>query len=83
MKIKIFSAPAWCGPCKTYKPTYEKLQEKYPDDIVIYDADDKEAQEEMMHLGIRGIPTTVFGDEKKVGIMSEQELINIIEGNEG
>lgn len=79
MKVKIFSAPSWCAPCKTYKPTYEKLQEQYPDDVAIYDADDEEAREEMARLGVRGIPTTVYGEEKKVGIMSEQELTKIIE----
>lgn len=33
--VYIFSA-SWCGPCKTFKPKWEKVSKQYPDVKFVY-----------------------------------------------
>ncbi|GMQ98699.1 MAG: thioredoxin [Acidimicrobiia bacterium] len=59
----------WCGPCRSFAPTYEAISEKYPN--VKFAKVDTEAEQELAaNFGIRSIPTLVaFRDQ--VGIFSQ------------
>jgi thioredoxin 1 len=53
----------WCGPCRSFAPTYETASEKY-DDIVFAKVDTEDQQELAQSFGIRSIPTLmVFRDQ--------------------
>lgn len=60
-----FWAP-WCGPCKSFAPTFEASSEKH-DDIVFGKVNTEEQQELAAHFQIRSIPTLM--------IMREQVII--------
>ena len=63
-----FWAP-WCGPCKSFAPTYEKVSENHPD-IVFAKVNTEEEQELAASFQIRSIPTLmIFRD--KIIIFSE------------
>lgn len=55
----------WCGPCKQFAPTYEKVAEKHPD-IVFAKVDVEQQQELAGMFQVRSIPTLVFMREKIV-----------------
>jgi thioredoxin len=77
----------WCGPCKSFAPTYETSSEKHPN-IVFAKVDTEDQQEVAANFGIRSIPTLVaFRDQ--IGIFSQpgalpgdalEDLISQIEG---
>ncbi len=78
---------AWCGPCRSFAPTYEQMSEKYPN--IMFAKVDTEAEQELAaSFGIRSIPTLVaFRDT--IGIFSQpgalpsealEDLITQIEG---
>lgn len=78
---------AWCGPCRAFAPTYEKVSEKHPN-IVFAKVDTEDQQELAQEFGIRSIPTLVAFREK-IGIFSQpgalpedalEDLINQITG---
>jgi len=53
----------WCGPCRTFAPTFEAASEKY-EDIVFAKVDTEDQQELATAFGIRSIPTLmVFRDQ--------------------
>lgn len=53
----------WCGPCRTFAPTFEAASEKH-EDIVFAKVDTEDQQELAMTFGIRSIPTLmVFRDQ--------------------
>lgn len=46
----------WCGPCKSFAPTYEQTSKLHPD--VVFAKVDTEAEQELAgSFGIRSIPT--------------------------
>jgi thioredoxin 1 len=46
----------WCGPCRSFAPTYEKVSERYPD--IVFGKVDTEAEQELSErFQIRSIPT--------------------------
>ena len=62
VRIYYFSA-AWCGPCKTFKPVMEKLEEKgYP--IYFVDVDEDQVLAESHQ--IRSVPTIKIVENEKV-----------------
>ncbi len=77
----------WCGPCRSFAPTYEQMSEKYPN-ITFAKVDTEAEQELAAGFGIRSIPTLVaFRDQ--IGIFSQpgalpaealEDLITQIEG---
>lgn len=53
----------WCGPCRSFAPTFESASETH-DDIVFAKVDTEDQQELAGALGIRSIPTLmVFRDQ--------------------
>lgn len=62
----------WCGPCKTFAPVFERLQEEYSDKYIFGKVNVDKNSKLAQRFGISGIPTTLFvknGDviHKKVG----------------
>ena len=64
MIIVDFWAP-WCGPCKSFAPTYEKMSEKYPD--IIFGKVNTEVEQELAgYFQIRSIPTLMVFRENVI-----------------
>ena len=59
----------WCGPCKIFAPTYEKVSENH-DGVVFAKVDTEVEQELASYFQIRSIPTLmIFRDQ--IGIFSQ------------
>ena len=59
----------WCGPCRSFAPTYETASENHPN-ITFAKVDTEAEQEVASNFGIRSIPTLVaFRDQ--IGIFSQ------------
>ena len=56
----------WCGPCKMFGPTFEKVAEKHQD-IAFAKVNTEEQQEIAASFGIRSIPT--------LGVFKENVLV--------
>jgi len=66
--IVDFWAP-WCGPCRSFAPTYEKVSEDHPE-VVFAKVNTEDEHEIAGHFQIRSIPTLmIFRD--KIIIFSE------------
>jgi len=59
-----FWAP-WCGPCRSFAPTYEKVSEEHPD-IIFAKVNTEDEQDIAMHFQIRSIPTLMIFREKVI-----------------
>lgn len=78
---------AWCGPCRSFAPTFEKASEANPD-IVFAKVDTEAEQELAAGFGITSIPTLmVFRDGIMVysqpGALPAQHLDELISGARG
>lgn len=76
-----FWAP-WCGPCKSFAPTYEAVSEKY-DDVVFGKVNTEDQQELGASFQIRSIPTLmIFRDQiaifSQAGMLPESALEEVI-----
>lgn len=49
----------WCGPCRSFAPTYEKVSEDHPD-IIFGKVNTEDEQELAMHFQVRSIPTLMI-----------------------
>ena len=59
----------WCGPCKAFAPTFEKVSAEHPE-IVFAKVDTEDQQELAGYFNIRSIPTLmIFRDQ--IGIYSQ------------
>jgi thioredoxin 1 len=73
---------AWCGPCKMFAPTYEKVAGKHPD--ITFGKVDTEAQPELAgSFDIRSIPTLMILRDKvllfsQAGALPEAALEDLI-----
>ena len=77
----------WCGPCKMFGPTYEKVSEQYPN--IVFAKVDTEAEPELAgYFQIRSIPT-LMAFKEQIGVFSQPgalpedaltDLIGQIEG---
>lgn len=63
-----FWAP-WCGPCKSFAPTFEKASEKY-EDMVFAKVNTDVEQELAAMFRIRSIPTLVVFREQ-IGVFAQ------------
>ena len=74
---------AWCGPCRSFAPVYEKVSEQYPD--LVFAKVDTEAQQALAStFQIMSIPTLMIIREKVViysqaGALSEKALVDLVE----
>lgn len=66
--IVDFWAP-WCGPCKSFGPTYDKVSEDHPD-VIFAKVNTEDEQEIAAHFQIRSIPTLMIFRENVI-IFSE------------
>ena len=76
-----FWAP-WCGPCRSFAPTYEKVSEDFPD-IVFAKLNTEDEQEIAGHFNIRSIPTLMMFREQVIiyseaGALPEPQLCDLI-----
>lgn len=72
----------WCGPCKSFAPTYEKVSAKH-EDIVFAKVNTEHEQELAAHFQIRSIPTLMVFREEVVlfaqpGMLDETQLEEVI-----
>lgn len=82
-RVLYFSA-AWCGPCKSMKPIFEKVSTELngKHEFVKIDADTM-SEQDVAKYNIRSIPTIVVENAegaliaRKVGVLTEQELIDL------
>ncbi len=56
--IVDFWAP-WCGPCRSFAPTYDKVSDDHPD-VIFAKVNTEEQQELAMHFQVRSIPTLMI-----------------------
>ncbi len=73
----------WCGPCRSFAPTYEKVSEDHKD-IVFAKVNTEEEQGIASHFQIRSIPTLMIFREKVIifsqaGALPESGLRELIE----
>jgi thioredoxin 1 len=74
---------AWCGPCRSFAPTYEKVAGKYPD-IVFAKVDTEVEQGLAATFNIMSIPTLMIIRENVVifsqaGALPERALDELVE----
>ena len=80
-----FWAP-WCAPCKAITPILEELSQEYYSQLKIFKVNVDDNQKISTKYNIRGIPTLIFfkdgkNVDTKVGVLSKEELISIIENH--
>ena len=72
----------WCGPCKSFAPTYEAVSEKH--EGIVFGKVDTEAEQALgAHFQIRSIPTLmIFREEivlfSQAGALQASQLEDII-----
>jgi thioredoxin-like negative regulator of GroEL len=80
--IKFYAT--WCGPCKVYSKTWDKVVPDYEDQLTVENVDiDKDTTGLAVQYKIETVPTTVLiredGSElKKTGRLSAEELTELI-----
>lgn len=77
-----FWAP-WCGPCRAFAPTFEKVAEKNPD-IVFAKVNTEDEPEIAGHFQIRSIPTLMVFREQVIvfsqpGALPQSALEQVVE----
>jgi thioredoxin 1 len=80
--IVDFWAP-WCGPCRSFAPTYDKVSEDHPN-IVFAKVNTEEEREIAQHFQIRSIPTLMIFREKVIifnqpGAMPEGSFRDLVQ----
>lgn len=73
----------WCGPCKMLGPTFERLAERYGEQVTFAKIDVDELPDIANKFSVRSIPTLVLlkdGNvvERLVGARSEKELAEVL-----
>jgi thioredoxin 1 len=74
---------AWCGPCRSFAPTYEKVSEEFPD-IVFAKVDTEAEQGLASSFNIMSIPTLMIIRQNVVlysqaGALPERALVELVE----
>jgi thioredoxin 1 len=74
---------AWCGPCRSFAPTYEKVSALYPD--AVFAKVDTEAQQALAaSFNIMSIPTLMIIRDQVVifsqaGALPESALVDLVQ----
>jgi thioredoxin 1 len=74
---------SWCGPCRSFAPTYDKVSESYPD--TVFAKVDTEAEHALAaSFNIMSIPTLMIIREQVVifsqaGALPESALVDLLE----
>jgi thioredoxin 1 len=73
----------WCAPCNMLAPTFERLAEKYGEQVTFAKVNVDELPDLASKFAIRSIPTLVLLQEgnvmeRLVGLRSEQELAQML-----
>ena len=73
----------WCGPCRMLGPTFERLAEKFGEQVTFAKINVDELPDVANKFAVRSIPTLVLlqnGNvvERLVGLRSEQELAEVL-----
>ena len=74
---------AWCGPCRSFAPTYERVSEQYPD--AVFAKVDTEAEQGLAaSFNIMSIPTLMIIREQVVifsqaGALPESALVDLVQ----
>lgn len=81
-KVIKFWAP-WCGPCRMYAPTFDKVAEKYEGQVEFISVNVDEDQTFADVFQVKSIPYTVLVKEDrtqitKVGVLSENDLEELV-----
>ena len=77
MKKLLYFSSTWCQPCKSFKPTMEKLSAQYPVTFIDVDVSAQTA----VKYNVRNVPTTILIDNqgtelgRLVGVKTEAEII--------
>lgn len=81
-KVIKFSG-SWCGPCRAYKPTFEKVSKMDEfGDVEFEELDVDENEDLAVEYGIRGVPATIFLNNKGevvgrlAGLQTEDALVS-------
>lgn len=82
MKIVIKYGAGWCGPCKMYTPTFNKVASEIPG-INFQSVDVDSGDPRVLEHGIRNVPTTVVVEngvvvKRQSGNMSSEQLKQLI-----
>jgi thioredoxin 1 len=82
-QVMVAFTTSFCGPCRIYKPTFNKLSESSEVPMYTMSVDEFGNQDYAIQLGIRAVPTTKAfnnGGEifSKLGMLSENELKSVI-----
>ena len=65
MECVKFSA-SWCGPCKVYAKTFERVEnmDDFKDvEFKVYDVDSDEGEDLAIKYQVRSVPTTIILDD--------------------
>jgi thioredoxin len=74
----------WCGPCKVYAPTFERVKQELQEGIEFVEVNVEEDPDNLAgEFKVRGIPLTVVLEDgekikEKSGRLSEAELKELI-----
>lgn len=85
-KVIIDFHAKWCGPCRTMKPTFEKVAEQLKKEnslVELYTMDVEENRDIAIEYGVRAVPTIkVFNggtvSETKTGVLMENEIKKLV-----
>lgn len=78
MKQIIYFSGKFCGPCHSFTPTMENISRQ----AIVNFVDVENDPQLVAEYGVQSVPTLIFlknGQmlDKKVGVMSEQQVLNI------
>lgn len=73
---------SWCGPCRSFAPTFEAASEAYPD-VVFAKVDTEKQQNLAAHFQVRSIPTLMIFREQiiifsQAGALPKEALDEVV-----
>ena len=76
----------WCGPCKMFAPTFEKLSSDFNGKLEFLKIDIDKNEDIADHYNVKSVPTFIlFKDgkeiERKVGVPAPKEYVELINSN--